>query len=190
MSLDQITQKLWIGGKDDAIYVCKEFGKMSIPFSNMGLAHEIGILNVAEDVPEYSHSKNILYIHSGLTDGPPDHSLPKDQWGKGNTPEQYINAIYSLRFLYESKRSALVHCHAGASRSAFVICCFLSWRMDIPFGTVEKFLRAQHYINIHPIHKPKLEIIQTMLSDRRRENEIISGQWLMRNWAEQKGFVF
>lgn len=190
MSLDQITQKLWIGGKDDAIHVCEEYKKTSNPFPNMGMSQELGILNVAEDVPEYPHSKNILYIHSGLTDGPPDHSLPKYQWGLDNTPKQYLNAIHSLHFLYRFKESVLVHCHAGASRSAFVFCCFLSWYTDIHFGIIEKFITAQHHINIHPIHRPKLEIIQAMLPEDPTGRQIITGWTLLDNWAEERGFTY
>lgn len=190
MPLDQITQKLWIGGKDDAIHICREFEVRSNPFPHIGLVHELGILNVAEDVLEYPHSKDILYIHSGLTNGPPDHSLPKERWGKGNTPEQYLNAIYSLGFLYRWKKNILVHCHAGASRSAFVLCCFLSRYTNIHFGTIERFITAQHHINIHPIHKPKLGMIQAMLIDYPINKQIISGRTLLDSWAEEKGFTY
>jgi protein-tyrosine phosphatase len=44
--------------------------------------------------------------------------------GAGNPPERFLRAVRLLRDLAASHPPVLVHCHAGQSRSAAVICKF------------------------------------------------------------------
>ena len=161
MALDQITQRLWIGNKDDGIRICEQIEGVPTPFLNIGLDYcKVGILNVAEDISEYPHRRNILYIHAGLVDPPPDQPPP---WGNGNTRNEYLNAIHSLEFLYIHKETVLVHCWEGLSRSAFVLTTFISWYSDIDFDQAEKYIHDRHEIRIHPIHMNMLKELQLTL---------------------------
>ena len=42
--------------------------------------------------------------------------------GKGNRPEKFLRAVRFLRELVAKRSRVLVHCHAGQSRSAAVVC--------------------------------------------------------------------
>lgn len=44
--------------------------------------------------------------------------------GAGNPPEKFLGAVRVLRDLAASHAPVLVHCHAGQSRSAAVVCKF------------------------------------------------------------------
>jgi protein-tyrosine phosphatase len=44
--------------------------------------------------------------------------------GAGNPPEKFLRAVRLLRDLSSNHASVLVHCHAGQSRSAAVVCKF------------------------------------------------------------------
>jgi protein-tyrosine phosphatase len=44
--------------------------------------------------------------------------------GKGNPPERFLRAVRTLRDLVAKHAPVLVHCHAGQSRSAAVVCKF------------------------------------------------------------------
>ena len=44
--------------------------------------------------------------------------------GAGNSPETFLRAVRLLRDLAASHAPVLVHCHAGQSRSAAVVCKF------------------------------------------------------------------
>jgi protein-tyrosine phosphatase len=44
--------------------------------------------------------------------------------GSGNPPEKFLRAVESLRDLTATHAPVLVHCHAGQSRSAAVVCKF------------------------------------------------------------------
>jgi dual specificity phosphatase 12 len=45
--------------------------------------------------------------------------------GAGNTPEKFMRAVRSLKELVSQYAPVLVHCHAGQSRSAAVVCKYL-----------------------------------------------------------------
>src|SRR5262249_16337229 len=42
--------------------------------------------------------------------------------GAGNPPEKFLRAVRLLKDLLSTKSPVLVHCHAGQSRSAAVVC--------------------------------------------------------------------
>src|SRR5712691_3217835 len=42
--------------------------------------------------------------------------------GAGNTPERFLRAVRLLKELISQHAPVLVHCHAGQSRSAAVVC--------------------------------------------------------------------
>lgn len=44
--------------------------------------------------------------------------------GAGNPPERFLRAVRLLRDLVRAHAPVLVHCHAGQSRSAAVVCKF------------------------------------------------------------------
>ncbi|HEY3267844.1 MAG TPA: dual specificity protein phosphatase [Armatimonadota bacterium] len=67
-------------------------------------------------------------------------------------PFPYDQLTAALRFIHRNLsagRKVYVHCFAGISRSAFVVCCYLMLRDGIPFREVVERVRA-----IRPIVDP------------------------------------
>src|SRR5690242_7947822 len=50
--------------------------------------------------------------------------------GAGNPPERFLRAVRSLRELAAHHAPVLVHCHAGQSRSAAVVCKYFMTEGD------------------------------------------------------------
>lgn len=109
------------------------------------------ILNVADDFVEYPHPNDILYIHAGLNDGPPDWNEP---YGGDNPIMAYVNAITALRFCVNNKKQVFVHCHAGVSRSPFVVVCYIALDKKIKYFKAKEFLHNIYdHTNPHPKHE-------------------------------------
>src|SRR5262245_44035487 len=101
--MDSITDKLWIGNHLDAkdCTALKSAGIRSILCLDGCIAdmkaEELGVERI--EVVE-------------LIDG------------SGNPPEKFLRAVRLLRDLVAQHAPVLVHCHAGQSRSAAVVCKF------------------------------------------------------------------
>jgi hypothetical protein len=165
MKIQKVFGKIWIGPGDDVKRICQKFldpGSVDIgdlPIVRGPAAH--AILNVADDYPEYPHHRDMLYIHAGLNDGPPDHDAP---YGDPNSLYAYIHAVQSLRFLVEGPWDVFVHCHEGVSRSTFVVACYLSWLLQVPYEETIVMLRQLYpRANPHPKHPPfAAEIVKAL----------------------------
>jgi len=102
--MDQITNDIWIGNFNDAkdLAALKENGIQSILCLDGCLvetkADELGV-------------KWIEVVQ--LIDG------------RGNRPEVFLRAVRILQQMKTKHSPVLVHCHAGQSRSAAVVCKFL-----------------------------------------------------------------
>lgn len=72
------------------------------------------ILNVAVDLPPTRCWPKVTYLHVGLVDGP------------GNPIPAYCAAVLSLVSLVQQKKTVLVCCHGGYSRSVAVALMYLS----------------------------------------------------------------
>lgn len=150
----EVFHGIWIGNKTETEKFCDLEKKRQNVFPPSSLQ---GILNVADDAPEPSHSRRILYIHAGLTDGP------------GNSIHEYYNAIVSLDFLRKSYSSILVHCHEGRSRSCFVVACYLANYLGKSYLEVKKEMKEKYpQLNIHLEHE---KLVQSIL-DYLRKMEI------------------
>jgi len=101
--MDMITKDIWIGSFNDAqdVSSLRETGIQSVLCLDGCLlgksAEEIGVKQI-EVVP--------------LIDG------------RGNRPEVFLRAVGTLKQLIAKHAPVLVHCHAGQSRSAAVVCKF------------------------------------------------------------------
>lgn len=147
----------------------------------------IAVLNVADDYPEPSHHRSLLYVHPGLTDGPVDHSAP---YGHDNSERAYLNAIWALDALLKGGYEVYVHCHGGVSRSVFIVTMYLAWgrvqslfisRQDTDYPTLKdifdetyKEICVSHTrSNIHPKHfrfaEPLLETLERRWIDAGRK---------------------
>lgn len=99
--MDQITEEIWIGSYVDA--------------NNRSALHQNGI-------------RSILCLDGCLRENKPEE-LGVDRIevvelidGRGNRPEVFLRAVGLLRQLKSRHSPVLVHCHAGQSRSAAVVC--------------------------------------------------------------------
>ena len=141
---------LWIGPGDEVKNACREMREgMETVFSPPG---DLGILNVADDYPEYPIPRTVMYIHTGLSDGPPEHSAV---YGDPQEPEAYANAVMALDALLYLKPKVAVHCHGGVSRSCVVVILYLCWRnkhWDVEHWTNDVQSRYDR-CNPHPKHR-------------------------------------
>ncbi len=58
--------------------------------------------------------------------------------GAGNPPERFLRSVHILRELLSRHSPVLVHCHAGQSRSAAVVCKYL---MAVEGDSLEEAMR-------------------------------------------------
>ena len=102
--MDQITENIWIGNFNDAhdLEALKENGIQSILCLDGCLV---------ETKAEALGVKRVEIIQ--LIDG------------RGNPPEVFLRAVRILQQMKTKHSPVLVHCHAGQSRSAAVVCKFL-----------------------------------------------------------------
>jgi dual specificity phosphatase 12 len=101
--MDQITDEIWIGSFNDA-QDCKALSKSGI--------------------------RSILCL-DGCLRGRDTRELGVERVevielidGRGNRPEVFLRAVTVLAELKKRNAPVLVHCHAGQSRSAAVVCKF------------------------------------------------------------------
>lgn len=159
MKLQKVFDKIWIGPGDDIKRVCLTLDEMDDWEGHR--ATDIAILGVAEDYPEVSHRREILYIHAGLNDGPPDWSLP---YGGCNGIVSYVNAVRSLDFLSSFKEAVLVYCHAGVSRSGAVVAIYIGWKLGVTFEFAVQMLKSVYpRANPHPKHAKEAQCVINIL---------------------------
>lgn len=141
--LINVYKSIWLGPGEDV----KKIMKSGMVTSDMA------IVNVADDFIEYNHPKDVVYIHAGLNDGPPDWSQP---YGVDNPVIAYVNAVKSLIFCVENKNIVYVHCHGGVSRSPFVVICFIAWDRGVEYFEAKSFLfNIYNRCNPHPKHEQR-----------------------------------
>jgi len=101
--MDCITDKIWIGNYLDA--------KGQLMLAKVGIRSILCLDGCMSGVSlEESGVERVEVVE--LIDG------------AGNPPERFLRAVRLLRDLAASHAPVLVHCHAGQSRSAAVICKF------------------------------------------------------------------
>ena len=102
------------------------------------------ILNVAQDLPcTMQRAKGIKSYHCGLRDC------------EENLLTEYYSALLSLHSLVRRKKTVLVHCHGGRSRSALVVCSHLVLKGRYRnLAEAEEYVRSVHAATkIHEAHK-------------------------------------
>ena len=140
---------LWICPGDEVKQACRDMREnKDTVFLSPGL---FGVLNVADDYPEYPIPREVMYVHTGLNDGPPDHSAP---FGGPNEPMAYANAVMALDALLYLKPKVAVHCHGGVSRACTVLILYLAWRendWDVDYW-IDAVKSRYDRCNPHPKH--------------------------------------
>jgi hypothetical protein len=70
--------------------------------------------------------------------------------GRGNRPEVFLRAVAVLKKLRTKHPPVLVHCHAGQSRSAAVVCKFFMKEEGDSLGQAMKRITAKRKVVITP----------------------------------------
>ena len=68
--------------------------------------------------------------------------------GRGNRPELFLRAVRLLKELSTKHPPVLVHCHAGQSRSAAVVCKFFMKEEGASLGQAMKRITANRKVSI------------------------------------------
>ena len=68
--------------------------------------------------------------------------------GRGNRPEVFLRAVGLLKSLATKHPPVLVHCHAGQSRSAAVVCKFFMKEKGDSLGQAMKRITAKRKVAI------------------------------------------
>jgi protein tyrosine/serine phosphatase len=69
--------------------------------------------------------------------------------GAGNRPEVFLRAVGSLKQLKAKCPPVLVHCHAGQSRSAAVVCKFLMGEGGLNLAQAMKHITTKRKVAIN-----------------------------------------
>jgi dual specificity phosphatase 12 len=125
--MDQITEEIWIGNFNDA--------------RDQDALHRCGI-----------HS--ILCLDGCLAGtNPKELGVGRIEVielidGRGNRPEVFLRAVEMLKLLKTRHSPVLVHCHAGQSRSAVVVCKFFMREEGQSLTDAMKRITAQRKVAI------------------------------------------
>jgi dual specificity phosphatase 12 len=124
--MDKITDAIWIGnyldaGDRDAL---RTAGIKSILCLD-------GCMNGKEIPPELDRVEVVELID-----------------GAGNSPEKFLRAVRLLKELSTSHGPVLVHCHAGQSRSAAVVCKHLMQEKGKTLAEAMKELTSKRKVSI------------------------------------------
>ena len=68
--------------------------------------------------------------------------------GAGNSRERFLRAVRVLKELSASHAPVLVHCHAGQSRSAAVVCKYLMQEQGKTLAQAMKQITSQRKVSI------------------------------------------
>jgi len=68
--------------------------------------------------------------------------------GAGNPPEKFLRAVRLVRDLSKKHSPLLVHCHAGMSRSAAVVCKFFMQEEGNSLGEAMKRITSKRRVAI------------------------------------------
>src|SRR6266403_854679 len=68
--------------------------------------------------------------------------------GRGNRPEVFLRAVGFLKMPRQKHSPVLVHCHAGQSRSAAVVCKFFMKEEGASLGQAMKRITAKRKVAI------------------------------------------
>lgn len=148
LKIGMIDHDLYIGPGDQVYELLAHYSADAMPAA---------ILNVADDYPEKPHPPHVVYVHTGLNDGPEDWEAP---WGQHNRVSCYLNAMSALTFLLNSGYITFVHCHGGVSRSAFIVAWELAFRHHVYFEEGYAYLKEIYpRANIHPKHIDRIPAI-------------------------------
>lgn len=157
MKLQAVFNRIWIGPGDEV----KAIVSSELKDPEIADLNRVAVLNVADDYVEYPHPGEVLYVHAGLNDGPPDWDEP---YGEPNSVTAYAQAVRSLDFLTAIKDVVLVHCHGGVSRSAAVVSLHCAMVLGTDFETALTMLKAVYpRANPHPKHALKAREVLAVL---------------------------
>ena len=101
--MDRITERIWIGNSDEA----KDRESLQLAGIRSVLCLDGCMTRVTAEEAGVDHVEVVELID-----------------GSGNRPEVFLQAVRLLRDLAAKHPPVLVHCYAGRSRSAAVVCKF------------------------------------------------------------------
>ncbi len=102
--MDRITERIWIGNSDEA----KDRESLQAAGIRSALCLDGCMTRVGAEEAGVERVEVVELID-----------------GAGNRPEVFLRAVRILRHLAAKHPPVLVHCYAGRSRSAAVVCSFL-----------------------------------------------------------------
>lgn len=132
-----IPGKLWLGSGTDA----SKFDELE----KRQIRH---VLNVADDVPNY-HEHGVTYLNLGVQDFGQDAGISR----------VFDNAFAFLREAEANNEPVLVHCAAGANRSATIVIAYLMNSRHLTLIESWKEVKSQRR-GIVPLKDNRLELLE------------------------------
>ena len=137
--MDEITENLYLGGYIGA----KNIEKLK----NLGIKKVLSLLN--EYFPQYKESDNIIHKTLNVNDFDEENII------------KYFGEC--LNFI-KGDDKILVHCAAGASRSATVVIAYIMWNKKMSFKEALEFVQNKRNIVCpNPGFKDQLELFEKEL---------------------------
>jgi len=125
--MDQITPEIWIGSSTDA----KDRESLRREGIRSILCLDGCLLGMKPDTLGVNQIEVVELVD-----------------GRGNKPEVFLRAVGFLKKLKMKHSPVLVHCHAGQSRSAAVVCKFLMKEEGASLGQAMKRITSKRKVVI------------------------------------------
>ena len=125
--MDRITERIWIGNSDEA----KDRESLRVAGIRSTLCLDGCMTRVGADEAGVDRVEVVELID-----------------GSGNRPEVFLRAVRLLRDLAAKHPPVLVHCYAGRSRSAAVVCKFFMREEDNSLAEAMRRITSKRQVAI------------------------------------------
>ena len=147
--MDKITENIWLGDDKSAknITILKKEGINKI-------------LSVMDNqFPKYDKKDNFIHKKIGVIDTPSENII------------KYFGE--SINFM-ESEEKVLVHCKAGASRSASFVIAYIMWKQNKTFEEALDYVNKKRCINPNIGFIEQLKMFEKLLKDNKNDLNVIN----------------
>ena len=164
--MDEITPKLYLGNSTSSADIPK--------LKQLGIKKILSIMDFG--VPSYNKEDNFIHKVIGIPDVLTQNII------------QYFGEC--LNFI-KGEEKVLVHCMAGASRSATIVIAYLMWTEKMPYNKALDFVREKRFIIYpNPGFRNQLQIFEKELIKNEYDIDKIKFNEIKWEWKPPFNSIF